>query len=175
MHVVVGLITALAGLIWALNRLQNSGVDLNSFNPFTWYRRHQWKKKLNRNPLYNLSSSMEVGSVLIFGMAKLSGEITRETKQEIMKIYGDTFNLSEQDASDLYSHSSFLTRDIADLPRVAKRIISESKDPFTDAQVQSLVGILEKVAKIESEPNKMQMDYLEVIKRTAQPSKKVNW
>ena len=35
----IGFITALAGLIWALHSLQNAGVNLNAFNPFYWARR----------------------------------------------------------------------------------------------------------------------------------------
>ena len=34
MHIIIGVITAIAGFMWALHSLQNAGVDLNAFNPF---------------------------------------------------------------------------------------------------------------------------------------------
>ena len=37
MHYVIGLITAVAAFLFALNRLQNAGLDLNALNPFLWY------------------------------------------------------------------------------------------------------------------------------------------
>ena len=47
MHILIAAITAIGGLIWALYRLQNSGFDLNAFNPFYWARRREWEKKLD--------------------------------------------------------------------------------------------------------------------------------
>lgn len=44
MHILIGLITAIAGLVWALHSLQNAGVNLNGFNPFYWMRRRKWEK-----------------------------------------------------------------------------------------------------------------------------------
>jgi len=41
-HIIIGVITAIATLVFALNRLQDSGVNLNSFNPFFWARRRAW-------------------------------------------------------------------------------------------------------------------------------------
>lgn len=175
MHILISLITAVAGLIWALNRLQNSGVNLNAFNPFAWYRRNQWLKKASQKPLYNLSDSVDVASVLIFGMAKLTGEITREQKQEIIEIYSKTFNLSEKEASDIYTHSSFLLRDEFDLIRSVKKIIEGSKEAFTDVQIESLMGILDTVSKMEREPNELQIAYLDAIKKELKPTAKIRW
>lgn len=41
MHIIIGVITAIAGLLWALNRLNESGFNLNSLNPFLWARRRK--------------------------------------------------------------------------------------------------------------------------------------
>ena len=34
MHIVIAVITAIAGLFWALNALQRSGFQFSSLNPF---------------------------------------------------------------------------------------------------------------------------------------------
>ncbi len=175
MHIIIGFITAVAGLIWALNRLQNSGLDLNSFNPFYWYKRNEWQKKVNENPLYNLSSSIEVATVLILGMAKLTGEMTRELKENIIRIYRDAFNLSEKEATYSYTNSSFLLRDENNLSRSAKKIIEGNKEPFTKEQIQYLIDILEQVAIMESDPNDFQVDYLDTITKELKPPVKKQW
>ena len=41
MHYVIGFITALAALLFALRKLQEAGVDLNAFNPYVWWRRRR--------------------------------------------------------------------------------------------------------------------------------------
>lgn len=52
MHIIIGFITAFAGLVWALNSLQNAGFDLNSLNPFALMRRRRWAKKLGTKPMH---------------------------------------------------------------------------------------------------------------------------
>ncbi|MFO1351959.1 MAG: hypothetical protein U1F68_15300 [Gammaproteobacteria bacterium] len=52
MHIVIGFIVALSGLIFALARLQSVGFDLHSLNPFLAYKRYQWKKKYSTKPLF---------------------------------------------------------------------------------------------------------------------------
>ena len=80
MHVVIGVLTALAGLIWAIVALQKAGVSISAFNPFLWHRRMNWKNNISEKPLYTLSDPMEVAAVLILGVAKCEGEISAEQK-----------------------------------------------------------------------------------------------
>ena len=46
MHIILSVITALGGLIWAIVALQRSGFDINSLNPFLWHRHNQWREKI---------------------------------------------------------------------------------------------------------------------------------
>ncbi|MEX2962926.1 hypothetical protein [Microbulbifer sp. TYP-18] len=70
MHILIGIITAIAGLVWALNSLQNSGVNLNAFNPFMWLRRRKWEKSLGTKPMHALTDSMEVAALLVVAVAR---------------------------------------------------------------------------------------------------------
>lgn len=86
MHIIIATISAIAGLLWALNHLQNSGVALNSFNPFLWARRRKWAKQLGAKPMYGLTDSMEAAALLVVAVAKEHGDITRDTKSESFQI-----------------------------------------------------------------------------------------
>ena len=66
MHILIGILTAIAGLVWALYRLQNSGVNLNSFNPFFWFRRRKWEKNLHGKQLHRLDKPIDVAAALVW-------------------------------------------------------------------------------------------------------------
>lgn len=162
MHIIIGLLTAVAGLIWALNSLQRSGLDLNSFNPFTWARRRQWAKLYGTKPLYNLENSMEVAAVLVVAVLKQEGEITREQKLKVLEMFQSEFKLSESKAMELFVASGFLIKDELELSQSVQKIIAPRKGSFSTGQVNSLLFMLNSVARIEGEPTKSQ---LEIIKR----------
>lgn len=160
MHYVIGLLTALAGLFWALNSLQRAGVDLNSFNPFTWYRRHQWKQKYGLTPLYNLDEPLEVAALLLLAIATYDGAITRETKNEILKIYTEQFKLGDKLAADLYLASSHLLKNEFDIVANLPRIFTKSKAKFSRAQGESLLQLLEHVAMLDGSVSQDQRAFI---------------
>ena len=101
MHIVIGALSAMAGLIWAFVALQRSGFNPDSINPFLWYRRAQWRRKYGVRPIYNLDDPMDVAAVLILGVAKCEGEISREQKQAIQGLFETEFGLDNNAAADL--------------------------------------------------------------------------
>lgn len=156
MHIVIGVITAIAGLIWAFVALQRAGVDLNSLNPFLWYRRAQWKKKYADKPIYSLRKPMDVAALLLLGIAKCEGEISSEQKREVLKVFENEFHLTHEEASDLMVASSYLMRDEVYLVDHLDKILERSGSAFTADQVESLVSLMQRVARIESPLNEEQ-------------------
>jgi hypothetical protein len=110
MHIVLGFLSAVAGLVWALVALQRSGFNPDSLNPFLWFRRSRWRRKYATNPLYNLDDPMDVAAVLILGTAKCEGEISAEQKRAIQTLFEDEFRLDRNAAADLLLASSHLIR-----------------------------------------------------------------
>ena len=156
MHIVIGVITAIAGLIWAFVALQKAGVDLNSLNPFLWYRRAQWKKKYADKPIYSLRNPMDVAGLLLLGVAKCEGEISSEQKNEVLKIFEVEFHMTRDGASDLLLASSYLMRDEVYLVDHLDKILERSGPAFTEDQIESLVSLMQRVARIESPINEEQ-------------------
>jgi hypothetical protein len=101
MHIVLGVLSAVAGLVWAMVALQRSGFDPASLNPFLWYRRSQWRRKYGTSPILNLDNPMDVAAVLILGTAKCEGEISTEQKRAVQSIFETEFNLNRDVATDL--------------------------------------------------------------------------
>src|SRR5918999_4509931 len=100
MHVIIAVITALAGLLWAMNALQRSGFQLSSLNPFLAWRRWQWRKTYGGRPIYKLDRPMDVAAVLLLGVAKADGEITSDQKREPLAPYQGEVSISRDQASD---------------------------------------------------------------------------
>ena len=58
MYIIIGFLTTIAGLIWALHALQNAGFDLNSLNPFYYARRRKWQNTYGARPILNLAQQI---------------------------------------------------------------------------------------------------------------------
>lgn len=165
MHIIIAVISAVAGLIWALHSLQNAGVDLNAFNPFTWMRRRQWEKKLGTKPMHALTESMDAAALLVVAMAKEHGEVTRETKLEILGLFEHEFGVSRGKALEMFSSSAYMLGDVLDMPNEVRNVLSPSKTQFQDTHVDKLLSMLSKTASIEGEPTESQSRLLDAVKQ----------
>ncbi|EKT0593503.1 TPA: phenylacetic acid degradation protein [Morganella morganii] len=178
MHIIIAAISALAALVWALHSLQNSGVDLNSFNPFTWARRRKWQKQYGVKPIYNLPTATEAAAVIIVGTLKQEGEISREQKQTVITLFTDNFNLKNQDAADLFSSSSHLVHDNElNFDQSVPHILKLSMKQFTPEMIVTFLSLLEDVATLEGQPTKAQTDIIEMVRDVFKRANKnnVNW
>jgi uncharacterized tellurite resistance protein B-like protein len=156
MHIVLGVLSAVAGLIWAIVALQRSGFDPASLNPFLWYRRSQWRKRYATRPIYNLENPMDVAAVLILGTAKCEGEISTEQKQAVQSVFQNEFKLDRDAAADLLLASSHLIRDEIYLLDSLDKILEKSCRRFTAEQARSLTAMMLKIGTIESGMNEEQ-------------------
>ncbi len=165
MHIIIAVITAIAGLIWALNRLQNSGVNLNAFNPYFWFRRHQWEKKLGTKPIHRLDKPMEAAAVLLLGIALAENEISREEKTDIIKIFVNEFNLSKNAATELFSASAFMVRGVVSFKDEVKKILTPSKESFSEDNKKTIIEMLINVANLDGEITTHQQDIITEVKK----------
>lgn len=156
MHVIIGVLTAVAGLIWALVALQRAGVHLSDLNPFLWLRRAEWRKKFSAKPIYALDQPVDVAAVLLLGVAKCEGEISAEQKRKLHQTFERDFRLTSDDASDLLLASSHLIRNEIYLVDHLPKILDKSAAKFTAGQVGSLLSLMQRVASFEGPPNSEQ-------------------
>jgi len=153
MHILLGLITAIGGVVWALYRLQNSGVDLNSFNPFHWARRRSWEKKLGTKEIHRLQDPIEAAALLTVAMATLEGEITREQKNEIIALFVQEFGVTKNTAAGYYTSSSHMLKDVMNMSAEVKNILRPTKSDFKQNHVDTLVDMLSKISTAEGAAN----------------------
>ncbi len=169
MHILIGIITALAGLLWALNSLQQSGFRLSSLNPFHWHRRSQWKKKYARNPLYTLENPLDAAAAILLGIAKLEGEISREHKSEILEIFSSEFNLDTNQAKELFASTSYLLQSENNFIKNVDKVLSSSQEKFSNEQADSTLELLIRIAKIESDISAEQYELIDLVTKILKP------
>lgn len=160
MHIIIGVITAIAGLIWALNRLQNSGVNLNAFNPYFWFRRHQWEKQLGTKPIHRLERPMEAAAVLILGVVLEEGEISREQKADTISMFSSEFNLTSDAATELFSASAFMVRGTFEFVLEVKKILAPSMHKFSIENKTALLILLKKAGEFDGELTEHQLNII---------------
>jgi uncharacterized tellurite resistance protein B-like protein len=163
MHIIIGILTALGGLLWAINSLQRSGFRLSSINPFYWHRRNQWRKKYSENPLYSLENPMEVAAALLLGVAKLEGEISREQKSRILSVFTEKFGLSSNQAQELFSSTAFMLQSENNFVKNIDKVVKPSREKFSKQQVESTLELAKEVASMDSPPTELQVNLINKI------------
>jgi uncharacterized tellurite resistance protein B-like protein len=162
---IIAILSALAGLIWALAALQRSGFHFSSLNPFLAWRRWQWRKTYGDKPLYKLDRPIDAAAVLLLGMAKAGGEITSEQKKELLALFESEFDLSRDAASDLMLASSHLIRDEIYLVDRLDKILEPSASRFEREASDSLLRMMRRIADLDGSANSEQQKLLEATER----------
>ncbi|MGH8176785.1 MAG: TerB family tellurite resistance protein [Steroidobacter sp.] len=165
MHIVIAVITALAGLFWALNSLQRSGFSFDSLNPFAAYRRWQWRQTYGGRPIYKLDRPMDVAAVLLLGVAKADGAITSDQKKELLGMFQDEFGISRDAASDLLLASSHLIRDEIYLVDCLDKIMERSASRFEPDSAAALLRMMRRVAALDGSMNAEQQKLINATDR----------
>lgn len=162
---IIAVISAIAGLIWALNALQRSGFDLNSLNPFLAWRRWQWRQSYGNKPLYKLDRPIDAAAVLVLGMAKAEGEVSSEQKKALQQLFQSEFGISSEEASQLLLASSHLIRDELSLVERVDKILEPSAARFEREAADSLLDMMRRIGTLESPINGEQQRLLDVTER----------
>lgn len=165
MHIVIAAITALAGLLWAINSLQRSGFHFSSLNPFLAYRRWHWRKTYGGKPIYKLDRPMDVAAVLLLGVAKADGDITSDQKRELQALFQSEFDITRDAAADLLLASSHMIRDVIYIVDHLDRILERSAPRFEPEAVSSLLAMMRRVAALDGAINGEQQKLIDATER----------
>jgi len=165
MHIVIAVITATAGLFWALTALRNSGFQFSSLNPFLALRRWRWSQDYGAKPLYKLDRPMDVAGVLLVAAAKADGLMSAEQKRALLSLFAQHFEISASEASQLFASSLHLLRDELSVVEQVPRILERSADRFEPNQVTELLAMMRKIAIMDGSINAEQQQLLDATER----------
>jgi uncharacterized tellurite resistance protein B-like protein len=172
-HIIIAFITALATLLYALERL---GVDLGWLNPWAWRRRRAWLKRSTGNPAFSLEKPIDAAALIVTAAAKIDGDISIQEKEELKSIFVSTFKLSEIEATQLLGASVFLLGSGEDVFKSPEKVLRNSIEKFTEEQKKSVFEMLEKVVSIGGSSSAVQIEFVGKVRSAVYPNvDKRNW
>ncbi|MBK6895609.1 MAG: TerB family tellurite resistance protein [Alphaproteobacteria bacterium] len=181
MHIILAILGSIITILFYLSMMSRSGINfrwLTWLDPFAWNRRRKWRETMNADPAFSLKSPMESTACLMFLAAKYSGEISREQKETILRLYQDEFHLNDSKARELLTSCSFLIPDEQKIYDRLETFLAPSLSQFDQNQKDSAMRLLETVIQCEGRPTEKQMDFLEKIKmqfKGKPPSEQNKW
>ena len=169
MHIVIAALGSLVTILWLLHRLAEMGIDLGGLNPWAWRRRRKWRAMYEANPIYSITSPMELTALLIAATAKADGDMSADEKQAILNLFERSFHLSDRDAASLLRASTHLLGRGDEVRDNLVEVIKPGKASFTESQARSACAMLEEIAAIGGSATAMQAEIIDRVKAELLP------
>ncbi len=161
MHIILSLLGIVVTILILVNRLSENGIDIGWLNPFAWRRRRDWSKKFHVNPIYAITSPMEVTALIMIALVKSEGEISREQKAELLTQFTNEFKLSSEQAAELLSSCLFILKDDIDQVLDIRKLLAPNKEGFSSDQAESALSLLKHMAELDGQRNSFQQKMIE--------------
>ena len=161
MHVLLGVLTAIVSILFALDRL---GIDLGGMNPFYWYRRRAFAKKYGSDPIYSVEDPIHIAALLVIGAAKLDGDITAEQKRLAQDQFMAEFSIDEREASQLFGSAAHLLAAPQLIGEQLDKLADRNRETFTPEQSDSLMQMIVKVAAANGSVSASQQEFIDSIR-----------
>jgi hypothetical protein len=172
MHIIIGIISALASLYGLLNLLKMLGVEIH---PFTWIRRlfdglfkRTSRSNANINPadLSDTGSSLDavvIAMMMIVGVLKLEGEISQKQKLAVIGVLKKEFHLNDQHAAGAINSSLAGLANEASFEQFLSNVLSPGHACFSREQTLSLVATLRMLTTLNGPSSAAQKNVIDLI------------
>ena len=174
MHILLGLLTTIATILYFLDRV---GVDIGWLNPFHWRRRRAWSQRYHGDPIYSVEDPLHIAALLIVGVAKLEGDLTSEQKKALLKLFSEKFSLDNKEASDLLGSAAHLLAAPQLIDGQLNQLAERNKASFSREQAESMLQMMNEVASVEGDLTMDQRAYVEKMRTmfAPQPASDGTW
>lgn len=161
MHIIIGLLGSLVTIFYLLDRL---GIDIGGLNPFYWYRRRAFSKKLTADPIYSIEDPMHVASLLVIGVAKLDGDLTAGQKRVAQEQFESSFSMTPQAASELFGSAAHLLAAPQLIDSQLQKLAHKNRDRFSREQAESMLEMMGQVAAADGRPSEAQERFIDTVR-----------
>jgi uncharacterized tellurite resistance protein B-like protein len=168
MHILLALLGAIVTILVLLSRLADAGISLGGLNPFLWRRRRAWRQKYEANPLFALEDPMAIAALLAVATAKADGDMSATERKALLAEFESTFSLPARKSAELLTASAHILGDGQLLREKLDDLLAKHSEAFNEAQRESLVGLLERVAKLNGEPSAAQRELIGRVRQSLQ-------
>ncbi len=158
MHIIIAIIGALAAAFWAFTHFVNAANqgreaigDVKGV-----IRRGKWNRRIDQRLIENLSDPREAAAVLLYQIAAYDGAVTDRQQAQLVAGMRTAFDADEETALGLFAFGRMAVGEINDAGNNVRKILRPVVEVCTEAEKQTLVGLLERAAEIEGPPSDIQ-------------------
>ncbi len=165
MNIIIAIISLATTIFILYRRVDESGLA-STLNPFLFFRRRAWNQRRATNPLFILDNNKDVASALFFIIAKLDGELTKESKEALQNDYQQLLHMDAEEASATLQQNSFILEQYPIIRSDLKKILhKDCVAKFSSAEAYQLTEHLPVIAARESAISKDQQDWIADIEK----------
>ena len=127
--------------------------------------------------MHALTNSMDAAALLVVSIAKAEGEVTRDSKMEILALFEQEFGIKRGQSIELFSSSTYMLGDIMNMASEVRHVLAPTKEAFESSHIDKLLTMLNQVANLEEEPSANQLAIIDAVKKEFDADKQQpdNW
>jgi len=144
---ILAILGAIITVLILLNRLAEAGIDLGGLNPFLWSRRRKWSKQYEGDPIFKITDPMEATAILMVGIAKSEGDMTKDNKEKILSLFESEFGLTKKESVSLLISSTHIHGTGEELRANVDKVLKPSINSFSVTQVESALSLCATLAE----------------------------
>lgn len=166
MHIFLGIIGAIVGLIYFLSRLARAARDgqkaVSEVGGIV--RHHQWSRKVSRRLIENLSDPREAGAILLVQMASYEGALTDAQQGHIVDLMIEYFQTDSDTAEQLLSFARMSIGEINDAANSLSKILRPVEQVCKEQEKNDLVSMLQQVSSFTGAPSDQQTQLVDRVR-----------
>jgi uncharacterized tellurite resistance protein B-like protein len=172
MHIVLGLLGLLAAvgaIAWRINMAMKGAEVIKDVAQTTANlpRKMRFMAKASRQRLSAVDDPREAAAVLLLGMARAGGEVTKEHKQTIRDRMTSEFGVTQATSEELLARASWYSANVADPSDLVPRMTDFLAKHVGPAELAQVSTMLAAIATVEAESNPDQNEYLRRFRQKA--------
>ena len=163
MHILIGLLTAIAGAFFAFKYFMDAASEGREAvrDVRGAFRRGKWSKQIDKRLVENLEDPREAAAVLLYQVASYDGAVTEPQKARIVAVMRETFEADAETGEGLYAFARMAVGEINDAANSLKKILRPVMERCTDEEKASVVTMMRTVGEVEGDLNDTQRRLIE--------------
>ncbi len=158
MHILMSILGALGVLLLILWRMQQAahvarGLGDAAADARGLFRRWQWRRKAQVNPLDLISDPREAATAMMVAVAQADGLLSEVERDVIINQIRSAFKATERQADELLAAARWHIREGVDLAEIFRRLAPLIVRQCTEAEQRQLISMLDAVANADGQPD----------------------
>lgn len=156
MHLIIGAIVALGGLVWAINHLMNGAADARSAA-----RRLQWHTKHSKDPFAAIDDPRISAAILFGQLRRYAGDISTEDRQRLTGMVETEFRTPHGEAVEIVAQGLYALGQKTDAANDLGKLLAPIRQSCTQDEQHDLLRLMALVAAWDGAPNEAQVSLVD--------------